>query len=128
MLVTGGKGDIQTTEVIDLDNPRKKCQNWADHPIGASDAVGGFIGDGFLICNGQTRTRHLTDAIHVTDECYLIGPNKAELATSSKRSSLNPGAVAFDDETIFITGGYCGYYGKLIIYVLFLRKGFQYQI
>ena len=123
LLVTGGKGDIRTTEVIDLDNPRKKCQNWADHPIGASDAVGGFIGDGFLICNGQTSFSN--NAIYVTDECYLIGPNKAELATSSKRSSLNPGAVAFDDETILITGGYCGYYGKLITYVLFFKKVFN---
>ena len=91
-----------SSEIIDLDNPRMKCKNWADHPTGTSGAVGGFITDGFLICSGETSFNG-----DYTDKCHLVGPNFAdEVEARLNRPTIESGAVMVDYSTLVVTGGY----------------------
>ena len=64
VMVVGGydgadRGYFDTTQLVDLTNSTKSCQNWNNYGIALSDATGGIVSGSPLVCGGWSpSTRH----------------------------------------------------------------------
>ena len=95
-----GNNYVTKSEVLDLSNPSKACQPWADHPNGTKYAAGAFVDNQVIVCGGET-----PDYGYSTD-CHLI----PQTTTTEAVVSLNVGstysaAIEFQ-EKLLLSGGF----------------------
>ena len=83
------------------------CKNWQEFPISVLGATGGFVGDTVIICGGVD-----IDLNHV-DECYSLTSEKATLVTHMTVWRARAASIVFNDNALWITGGYNHYFGVL---------------
>ena len=92
---------MRTTEIINLANPLFDCEMWAALPLGtpAQAAVGGFLGNGMIMCGGQKENDIFTE------DCYLITSDNVTQIHSLSKPLMGP-AGAIINNTLYVTGGF----------------------
>ena len=104
LVVSGTDADdasnyVTKSEVIDLANPSKSCQPWADHPTGTRFAAGAFVDSQVILCGGYILGEQLSNG------CHLITPESSEAIVS-----LNVGtsfsAAAEINGRVIVAGGW----------------------
>ena len=103
LLVVAGVGSdlnyVTKSEVIDLANPSKTCQPWADHPTGTSLAAGAFVDSQVILCGGVTPDEDYSN------DCHLITPTSTEAIVSLNVGSYNHAATEFHGK-VLMSGGF----------------------
>ena len=89
------------SEVIDLVNPSKSCQPWADHPTGTKFAAGAFIDSQIILCGGDTPNEQLSS------NCHIITQKSSEAIVSLNVGSRNSAATEFNGK-VLVAGGWAG--------------------
>ena len=103
LLVVAGVGSdlnyVTKSEVIDLANPSKTCQPWADHPTGTSLAAGAFVDSQVILCGGVTPDEDYSN------DCHLITPTSTEAIVSLNVGSYQHAATEFHGK-VLMSGGF----------------------
>ena len=103
LVTTGTSGGYNTqSEVIDLLDPTKKCQPWADYPIGVDAAAGLFVQDKMIVCGGDSTYEAGSGAV---DQCFEMGPTEVVEAAILETGSYSS-ALGIFDQSVFLTGGF----------------------
>lgn len=99
VVTTGWPWEYGTkTEVFDLKNPDRKCQNLDDYPTEMREANGGALFEDFpLICGGY-------DGESITDDCYTIGSNQSSAKLKESRSR-HAAITLPNDDSLWLLGG-----------------------
>ena len=86
------------------------CYNWPNLPISLEGATGGLIRDTVIICGGGIgwNLQHMNFYV---DECYSLTSEKATFVTHMSVWRLNAASIVINDNTLWVTGGYNGWYG-----------------
>ena len=92
---------VTKSEVIDLVNPTKSCQSWADHPTGTWFAAGALVDSQVILCGGDTPDGQ------VSNNCHLITPASSEAIVSLNVGSRNSAATEFNGK-VLVAGGWAG--------------------
>jgi N-acetylneuraminic acid mutarotase len=99
-------GSQTTSEIVDLTvKGGNMCNNWPDFPISMRYATGGLVGDTVIICGGH--------------ECYSLTSEKATLVTHMSVWRKYAASIVFNDNTLWVTGGYGGGGGAGTVAVYF---------
>ena len=94
-----GNNYVTKSEVLDLSNPSKACQPWADHPTGTWFAAGAFVDNQVIVCGGYTPANDKST-------CHLISPTTAtEAVVSLDIGSAYSAAIEFQ-EKLLLSGGF----------------------
>ena len=104
MVSTGDNSDgTQTTsEIVDLTvKGGNMCNKWPKFPIGVSVVTGDLIGNAAIICGGRNASSYI-------NECYSLTSEKATLVTQMSVGRLYTASIVFNDNTLWITGGFNG--------------------
>ena len=105
MLAVSGKDAtnnyVTKSEVIDLVNPTKSCQSWADHPTGTWFAAGALVDSQVIICGGDNPGEQLSF------DCHLITQATSEAIVSLNVGSRNSAATEINGK-VLVAGGYAG--------------------
>ena len=103
LLVVAGVGSdlnyVTKSEVIDLANPSKTCQPWADHPTGISLAAGAFVDSQVILCGGNLQSEVYSN------DCHCITPTSTEAIVSLNVASASSAATEVNGQVLF-SGGY----------------------
>ena len=104
LLVVGGRYNhnsnyVTKSEVIDLANPSKTCQPWADHPTGISLAAGAFVDSQVILCGGNLQSEVYSN------DCHCITPTSTEAIVSLNVASASSAATEVNGQVLF-SGGY----------------------
>ena len=103
LLVVSGKDSgnnfVTKSEVIDLSNPSKACQPWADHPTGTYLAAGAFFNFQVILCGGVTPDEDYSN------DCHLITPTSTEAIVSLNVGSYKHAATEFHGK-VLMSGGF----------------------
>ena len=94
-----GNNYVTKSEVIELSNPSKACQPWADHPTGTYRAAGAFVDNQVILCGGET-----PENAYSTD-CHRISPNTTEAIVNLNAGSSSSAAIEFQ-EKLLLSGGF----------------------
>ena len=98
IMVTSGNSSV--TEVIDITDETKKCNNLGDFPVLVGWATGGLVDGKPIICGGQD------DATHTyKQECYIFEDNAWILLTSLNEPRSQAGSTVLNGDHLWITGG-----------------------
>ena len=95
-MVTSGNSLV--TEVIDITDETKKCNNLGDFPVLVSWATGGLVDGKPIVCGGQ-------DATTFKQECYSFEDNAWKLLTSLNEPRSQAGSTVLNGDHLWITGG-----------------------
>ena len=66
-------------EVVDVLHPTLVCDTYGTMPVGITRAVGGKIGDDFIVCGGKNQDRVRSN------ECYILGNEEPFINMNDKR-------------------------------------------
>ena len=99
LVVSGLPFATKPSEVIDLANPSKVCQPWADDTTGTFDAAGAFIDPQVILCGGANYGEDYSK------DCYLFTPTSTEALTSLDVSFRGAAATELHGK-VFLIGGY----------------------
>ena len=92
---------VTKSEVIDLVNPTKSCQSWADHPTGTWFAAGALVDSQVILCGGDAPDDQLSN------DCHLITPASSEAIVSLIVGSRNSAATVINGK-VLVAGGLAG--------------------
>ena len=95
-MVTSGNSLV--TEVIDITDETKKCNNLGDFPVIVKMATGGLVDGKPIVCGGQ-------DATTFKQECYSFEDNAWKLLTSLTEPRSQAGSTVLKGDHLWITGG-----------------------
>ena len=100
---------LNTSEVIDLEDPLSHCDNLGEYPDpSASYATGALLNDSPFICGGGNRTRR-----DFRDTCHAPGTNATLAVMSTPRRGAASVVILHDGENrLFVTGGESRRIGK----------------
>ena len=94
---------VYNIEVIDLLNSNRTCKEWAalPHDFGRTNAKGGFVDEGLLVCGGEE------DYEGFSKGCQHITNNNTVMTNISfDVGFIDAGSVVLDNNKLFVTGGY----------------------
>ena len=92
---------VTKSEVIDLVNPTKSCQSWADHPTGTWFAAGALVDSQVIICGGDNPGEQLSF------DCHLITQATSEAIVNLNVGSRNSAGTEFNGK-LLVAGGWAG--------------------
>ena len=96
--MTTGSGSSDTnSQIIDLQNPYSKCENWANFPIQIVQATGQVIGTDVIICGGAWPGMY-------TSNCYKLGPESVVSLPNLSTAKSSSSSGVFNN-ALFVTGG-----------------------
>ena len=96
-MVTSGTSLI--TEVIDIMDETKICNNLGDFPALVSWTTGGLVDGKPIVCGGQ-------DSVPAyKKECYILEDNIWKLLTSLNEPRSQASGTVLDSDHLWITGG-----------------------
>ena len=97
-MVTSGNSLV--TEVIDITDETKKCNNLGDFPVLVSWATGGLVDGKPIVCGGQ-----YTSTPTYKKECYIFEDDAWKLLTSLNEPRSQAGSTILNGDHLWITGG-----------------------
>ena len=100
LVTTGIDGNYVTkSEVLDLLDPKVRCDPWVDYPMGVFGAVGTLIQNKMIICGGSS------SEIDAITNCYVLEPYRVTEINGLQIGSFSSGYSSFND-SLFVAGGY----------------------
>ena len=91
-------GTSLVTEVIDIIDETKVCNNLGEFPVLVSWATGGLVDEKPIVCGGQ-------DATTFKQECYSFEDSAWKLLTSLTEPRSQAGSTVLNGDHLWITGG-----------------------
>ena len=97
---------VYNIEVIDLLNSNRTCKEWAalPHDFGRTNAKGGFVDEGLLVCGGEEENDELSRVCHHITNNNTVLLNRTNI--SFDVGFIDAGSVVLDNNKLFISGGY----------------------
>ena len=96
-MVTSGNSLV--TEVIDITDESKVCNNLGDFPVLVSWATGGLVDEKPIVCGGVDATPTYKK------ECYILEDNIWKLLTSLNEPRTAASGTILNGDHLWITGG-----------------------
>ena len=92
--------------MIDLKNPSKSCQPWADLPTGTYWGAGAVVDSQVIYCNGRTND------VGTSSDCYRITPLSTEALTVSLNKASRGSSAIESQGKMLLTGGFSSTLGR----------------
>ena len=93
-------GTSLVTEVIDIIDETKVCNNLGEFPVLVSWATGGLVDGKPIVCGGQGGT-----PTTYKQECYIFEDNSWKLLTSLTEPRSQASGTVLNSDHLWITGG-----------------------
>ena len=107
-------GNTVVTEVIDILNETKSCNNLPDLPVNIKLAIGGLVDGKPVVCGGYN-----TVTSSYSNECYIFENRNWELFANLIQARAEAAGSVVNGDHLWITGGetpsifYMNYYSLL---------------
>ena len=108
----------RSTQLVDLINTTKSCQNWEDYPVLLDSPTGSIVSESIIVCGAKHEKKGLID-LSTSTVCYKMSLQEKSWKFLAKMNVTRSGSASasVNGSSLFVTGGYVNSgYGVSIFY------------